>query len=176
MSQGGARPGAGRKPGSKSPTTLEREAALKSFRDMVIEQTKPLFIAQLQLAKGCTFVYRVTIGARGGRSDPVLVTDQDELFDAIQSIDSNAGYGDIAEDIGGENDEQITHRYYFLTTKAPDNKALDSLLDRALGKAVGLIELPPDADTGSVVEFIFKRNENSNAGTPADNQTGSGME
>jgi len=33
------------------------------------------------LAKGCTFVYRVTQGARGGRSDPVLVTDEDELFE-----------------------------------------------------------------------------------------------
>jgi len=163
MSRGGPRPGAGRKPGSKSPVTLEREAALKAFRDMVIEQVNPLFIAQLQLAKGCTYVYRVTVGARGGRTDPVLVTDQDELFEAIQSIDSNAGYGEVVEDEGGEDGESLTHRYYFLTTKAPDNKALDSLLDRALGKAVGLIELPPDADAGTVVGFIFKRNENSNA-------------
>jgi hypothetical protein len=31
------------------------------------------------------------------------------------------------------------------------------LLDRALGKAVGLIELPPDADEGMVVGFDTAR-------------------
>jgi len=142
---------------------------------MVIGQVEPLFAAQLQLAKGCTYVYRVTIGARGGRSDPELVTNQDELYEAIQSIDRAGGYGEIVEDEGGEDGEQLTHRYYFLTTKAPDNKALDSLLDRALGKAVGLIELPPDANDGLVIGFTFKRNEGGDAGTPADNQTGSSL-
>lgn len=142
---------------------------------MVIEQVRPLFMSQLQLAKGCTYVYRVTIGERGGRSDPELVTDQDELYEAIQSIDRGAGYGEVAEDSGGDDRERITYRYYFLTTKSPDNKAIDSLLDRALGKAVGLIELPPDAEEGMVVGFTFRRNEPSPAGTPAYNQTGSSL-
>ena len=136
---------------------------------MVIEQIRPLYQSQLILAKGVTHVYRVTIGERGGRSEPELVTDQDELHEAVQSISSGAGYGEIAEDVGGEDGQRITHRYYFLTTKAPDNKALDSLLDRALGKSVALFELPPDSDVGSVVGFIFKRNETSNAGNSANN-------
>jgi hypothetical protein len=166
---GGARPGAGRPKGSKSPATLEREAALKTFRDTVIEQVQPFFLAQAQLAKGLVYCFRIDIGPQGGRSDPVLVTDVDELHEAIAAIDAGGGRGDIYEDHGGEDGEAITRRYYFLTTKAPDNKALDSLLDRALGKAVGLIELPPDADGGSVVGSIFKRNESNTAGTPANN-------
>ena len=163
------RPGAGRKPGSKSPATLEREAALKAFREMVLGQVLPLFQSQLLLAKGLTYVYRVTIGERGGRSEPELVTNQDELHEAIQSISSGAGFGEIVEDVGGEDGEALTHRYYFITTKAPDNKAIDSMLDRALGKSVGLIELPPDSESGTVVGFIFKRNDSLTAGTPADN-------
>jgi hypothetical protein len=54
---GGARPGAGRPKGSKSPATLEREAALKTFRDMVFEQVQPFFLAQAQLAKSTHFVF-----------------------------------------------------------------------------------------------------------------------
>jgi hypothetical protein len=57
---------------------------------------------------------------------------------------SNAGYGNFPEDAADE--EQITHSCYFPTTKAPDNKALDSLPNRALGKAVSPAELSSDAD------------------------------
>jgi hypothetical protein len=37
--------------------------ALRAFRDMVIEQIRPLYQSQLMLAKGITHVYRITIGA-----------------------------------------------------------------------------------------------------------------
>ncbi len=136
---------------------------------MAIEQVKPFFNAQALLAKGVTYCFRIDIGARGGRSDPVLVTDVDEMHEAIAAIDEGGGRGEIYEDSGGPDEELITRRYYFLSTKAPDNKALDSILDRSLGKAVGLVELPPDSDTGAVVAFIFKRNETNSAGDPANN-------
>lgn len=42
----------------------------------------------------------------------------------------------LLEGEGGEVAEAITHRYYFVSTKSPDNKAIDGLLDRALGKSV----------------------------------------
>jgi hypothetical protein len=81
--------------------------ALRAFRDMVIEQIRPLYQSQLILAKGVTHVYRVTIGERGGRSDPELVTDQDELHEAVQAIEAGAGYGDVAEDVGGEDASEL---------------------------------------------------------------------
>lgn len=80
--------------------------------------------------------YRVSIGPRGGRGDPELVTNPDELHEAIQAIHAGGGYGDIAEDEGGEEGEAITHRYYFLTTKAPDGRSIDSMIDRVFGKSV----------------------------------------
>jgi hypothetical protein len=83
---------------------------------LVLQNLRPLFAAQLSLAKGLSYVYRVTTGARGGRSDPELVTNPDELHEAIQAIHAGGGYGAVAEDEGGENAEKITHRYYFLTT------------------------------------------------------------
>jgi hypothetical protein len=56
-------------------------------------------------------VYRVTVGSRGGRSDPELVTNPDELHEAIDAIHSGSGYGEVLEDAGGEEGEVITRRY-----------------------------------------------------------------
>jgi hypothetical protein len=86
----------------------------------------------------------VLIGARGGRNDPVLVTDRGEPFDAMQSIEQQCWLWQLSRDAADE--EQITHSCYLPTTKAPDNKALDSLPNRALGKAVSPAELSSDAD------------------------------
>lgn len=78
----------------------------------------------------------MSTGPRGGRNDPELVTNPDELHEAIQAIHAGGGYGNVAEDEGGEDGEAITHRCYFVSTKSPDNKAIDSLLDRAFGMSV----------------------------------------
>lgn len=134
-SWGGRRSGAGRPPGSQNKATLEEKIVKDTLRQRVLANVGGLIDAQLALAKGLAHCYRITIGERGGRSDPELVTNPDEIHEAIDSIIAGQGYGEIVEDEGGEDGESITRRYYFITTKAPDNKALDSLLDRVFGKA-----------------------------------------
>lgn len=128
-SWGGARSGAGRRAGSKNKATIEEGIVKHELRQRVLANVEGLISAQLTLAKGITHVFKVTIGERGGRGEPELVTDQDELHEAIDLITAGNAYGEIQEEDGA-----LT-RYYFLTTKAPDNKALDSLLDRVFGKA-----------------------------------------
>lgn len=162
MTRGGKRPGAGRKKGSKSAATLEREATLKHFRERTMRAADILFNSQLSLARGLAFLYKIEKYWEGtGRhrvlrqKKPQLVTDQWEIEAYLE--------GQLEE--GDLDDREAT--YYFITTKEPDNKAIDSLLDRALGKSVQLLELPPDADTGVVVGFTFKRNEKDPAGNPA---------
>ncbi len=49
---GGKRPGAGRKPGSKSKKTLEKEVAAKLLNELVIQKIKPLVEAKLAVALG----------------------------------------------------------------------------------------------------------------------------
>jgi len=82
MARGGARPGAGRPKGSKTPATLEREAALKSFREMVIEKVKPLFEAQYTLARGTSFMFRIKENPKTGGKEHILITDRDEIGSA----------------------------------------------------------------------------------------------
>lgn len=125
---GGARPGAGRKPGGMNKATKEQKVVEQEFKDRVLRSMGMLINSQMNLALGCQFLYKITTetDSKGvqHRSKPILVTDQDE----IESY------------LAGENKDD-NDDYYYLTTDKPDNKALDSLIDRVFGKAVSKLEL-----------------------------------
>ncbi len=150
--QGGKRPGAGRKPKSKNKSTLEKEAVLKDFTQRVMRNANLLYESQFTLARGVTLLYKIEkelqIGPKGGkkyvRSKPILVTDPTEI---ANYIDGSLEDGD-AED---ENDPNST--YYYITTEKPDGRAIDSMLDRALGKAINTIA---GADGGPIQVTVVK--------------------
>lgn len=127
MARGGKRPGSGRKKGSKDASTLEKEKQFEIFRQLTLQRVKPLFEAQMNLARGVTYMFRIEEGPKGAR-EHVLVTDPDEIGDILAQMDGDAS--------GTYNDQ-----YYYLTTKLPDNRALDSLLDRAFGKPTQAVEI-----------------------------------
>lgn len=138
--KGGKRPGAGRKKGKKTAKTLEREAILKAFRERAMKHADILFDAQLTLARGQTFLFKIEkelqIGPKGGKryvsSRPKLVTTQSEIEDYLAGTIESGNEDD-------ENDPQAT--YYYITGKEPNNQAIDALLDRTFGKAVNRTEL-----------------------------------
>lgn len=123
MAKGGRRPGSGRPTGSLNKTTLEKKKVEEAFTQRVLTAVDRLFNAQLALAEGITQVYRIDEVGSGKekRREHVLVTDPEEIK---QFLDEHEGMDGTVDDT-----------YYYLTTKAPDNKAIDSLLDRAFGKA-----------------------------------------
>lgn len=133
---GGKRPGAGRPKGKKSPAVIEREAALKAFRDRVAKNTERLMNSQMALAEGVSLLFRVDKDSKGKDQPAVQVTDPEEIK---QYIDG---------DLDGDS-------YYFITTKQPDNRALDSLFDRTYGKAQQNIKAEGDLGvTVALVEFV----------------------
>jgi hypothetical protein len=152
--RGGKRPGAGRKKGSKSKATLEKEAVLKAFRERVMRNADILFDSQLTLARGQTFLYKIEkelqIGPKGGKryvsSKPKLVTNQWEIEAYLENTL-------IEGDPEDENDPNAT--YYYLTTKEPDNRAIDSMLDRTFGRATQPIG--GDKDNPLIVKGIEVR-------------------
>lgn len=158
--KGGARPGAGRKKGKKTAKTLEREATLRAFRDRVMQHADILFNAQLTLARGQTFLFKIEkelqLGHKGGKryvsSRPKLVTDQQEIEDYLAG---NIESGDEND----ENDPQAT--YYYITSKEPNNQAIDALLDRTFGKSTQVTELT--GKDGGALKIVF-----DNAFTPDD--------
>lgn len=152
MAKGGARPGAGRKKGSKSPKTLEREAILAAFRQRAMTVADRLLDYQLSLAKGQTYLYKIEkeciVGPKGGKSyrnkRPELVTEQWEIEAYLEGIIEN---GDI------DDDKSPDATYYYITAKPPDNNAIDSILDRTFGKATQSIEMSGGLKLGKLEEI-----------------------
>lgn len=130
----------GRPKGSKSASTIEREAVLAAFRDRVARNADILFDAQLTLARGQTFLYKiekewVDTGKGKGfyrKKKPRIVTAQWEIESYLE--------GEVSEG-DPDDDQDPAATYYFLTTKEPSNFAIDSLLDRAFGKSKQTTEL-----------------------------------
>lgn len=145
--KGGAREGAGRPKGSLDKKTIEQKKALEKFKLRVFKRVDRLFNAQSSLAEGLQYMIRIetTKDSKGKEiKKHVRVTDPDEMIRALDE-----GLGDIDGD------------YYYLTSKDPDNKALDSLMDRAFGKAPQAIDMTSKGKRidGYVLEIIDKRED-----------------
>lgn len=125
---GGKRPGAGRKRGSKSQKTIQKERVLAALRDRIMANADRILDAQLSIAQGQQFLYRIvtTKDAKGRetRSKPELITSE-----IIIEAYLNGDYED-------SDDE-----YYFITTKEPNNMAIDSMFNRAFGKPTESIDV-----------------------------------
>lgn len=118
----------GRPKGVKNAATIERDVARQEFAQLVLQRIKPLFHSQLSLAHGVQFVYRIDVhgGGPNTRVEHVLLEDPIEIAAALDTIAN--------EDPNGDLDNQ-RHGYVYITARAPENKAIDSLYDRVFGKA-----------------------------------------
>jgi len=133
MPRGGYRKGAGGKKGFK--LTKERKKELKDLREIekaykqkVARVTDVLFLSQITLARGCTYLYRIDeVEDKKGikrKQPPVLVESKAEIEEFLADPEkSNSG-----------------DSYYYITTEKPDNRAIDSMMDRTYGKATQKVE------------------------------------
>jgi len=116
-SWGGPRKGAGRPEGQENEATKDKRIVQEEIKQRVLRSSDSLITSQMTLAKGIQMLYRIDEDDEGKKSKPILIESQEE----IESY--------LAGEYEGTSD------YYFITTERPDNKALDSLLDRTFGKA-----------------------------------------
>lgn len=149
---GGARPGAGRKKGGKNASSLAKDAALRAFRERVVNAADRLFNAQVSLATGTQMLFVVHTDSKGVRRKPEIVTD---IHTITRFLDENEGEDGVMDNQYAEDSK--AEDYYFLTTTPPNNQALQSLLDRAFGKAVQNIDLDPEDKMlpGSFVGYVI---------------------
>lgn len=128
MPSGGARKGSGWPKGKKQ--TKERKTFLQQKRDVEKEYQKSvmklagrLLQHQAQLAQGCSFLYRIDTDEKGNKQKPELVTSQKEIEDYLA--------GKVKD----------SSSYHYITTERPDNRAIDSMMDRTFGKATQKVEV-----------------------------------
>jgi hypothetical protein len=129
MGHGGKRDGAGKPKGKKHKATLEKQAIAEAFNQRVMSHADALFNAQLVLATGSRKVFRIDEEeGEGGKKKRVhtLVTDADEVKALLDEHEGAAG--------------EVDGNYYYFTEVAPDNRAIDSLLNRAFGKPKETLE------------------------------------
>ena len=139
----------GRPPGTKSVATLEREEVLKQMRQKVMGVADELFIAQMTLAKGYCYLYKIEkkllIGPKGGKKyisqPPKRVVDLWEIEAYLCGL--------VDED---DIDKGPGATYYYIVAKDPQNAAIDSLQDRTFGRSTQSVEVSnPDGSLKTVI-------------------------
>ena len=111
----------------KGKKVLEREKKIEDIRQMyidgVLDKIPELADAQMRLAKGHDYLYKNVCTGKGKykKCKWEMVTSQNEILQYLN--------GEF-EDSNSDDDEG----YYKITTVRPDNRAIDSALDRTIGK------------------------------------------
>ena len=82
-----------------------------------------LLHAQMSLAEGCSYLFRIEDGGKDGKRKHVLVTNPDEI----------QAYFD--------GDDDSRQGYHYVTTDKPNNEALKDLWDRVFGKPSQALEV-----------------------------------
>ena len=146
-SRGGARPNTGPKPGTPFKKTIEKKEAEKVFHQLILKKLSRLTQAQFNLAEGLTYVYKIVESGtdKNPKREHVLVTDPIEIQDFLNENDGGDG--------------EVDGTYYYITTKAPDGKAIDSLIDRVFGKPKQSVEVDNPNETAALREFNEKMNQ-----------------
>ncbi len=118
---GGKREGAGRPKGSMNESSKERARTKAAYIARVNKNADKLFNAQLDLAIGEKYLLvRRTKGE--GKKKKTWVEVVTDIETIKQFIDDGGASLNDGED------------YYYMTTKPANNMAIDSLLNRSLGK------------------------------------------
>lgn len=131
----------GRPKGVKNAATLERDAVMAAWKQRVYHFADNLLDSQMTLARGQMFLYRIdkeyVITGKGKgfwrKMRPVQVGDEEEIRNFM---DKEADGTNPSED-----DSESGSSYYYITAKEPSNQAIDSMLDRAAGRAVATTQI-----------------------------------
>ena len=129
---GGKRDNAGRLKGSENKKTKEQKIIEEDFRQRVLSSMDELINSQMNLAKGCQFLFVIETYKYKDKNGNWKEEKKKPKIVESQSI--------IEKYLAGELDDSEDD-YYFMTTQKPDNKALDSLIDRVFGKATQKTEI-----------------------------------
>lgn len=152
---------AGRK-GGKNGTGLvysERRIAYNRYREKVVGVTDILFRESLHNARGHSYLYKI-------EKEPVYNKDGEitsykplrpKKVKSEQEIEEYlAGLIDSGD---AEDDSDPNTAYYYITTEKGDQRAIDSMLDRAYGKATQVVQTEDEegnrhAIQGNSITFV----------------------
>jgi hypothetical protein len=126
--------GGGRPKGSLALATKLRMKSQAVINNMIMKKSQQLIHAGMTVALGQNFVYRIDEekNDKGNVTSRkhVLVEDPEEIALALDQMGVGATHPD--------------DKYYYVTAKEPDHKAIEMLLNRAYGKPKESLDLNVD--------------------------------
>lgn len=136
---GGARNGAGRKKGGMNAATKRIMRQKKLYEQRALKHVQELLSAQLTVAKGVQMLFVIHTDSKGVRRKPEMITDPETIN---KFLDENEGVdGVIQSEREGLDPKSKVEDYYFMTTKVPDTRAIENILDRVFGKAAQQLDV-----------------------------------
>lgn len=126
----------GRKPGQLNASTLEKIAVNKVIHQKILHDAEFLYKKKLQLASGMGFLYKIEKYYEGKGDKKVLRRKPPKLVTDAHEIEEN-----LEEALKADHDwDDYEETYYFITTKEPNNTAIEDLLNRGLGTVAQIIK------------------------------------
>jgi hypothetical protein len=123
---GGARPGAGRKPGGKNQATLDKERALAEYRQKIIAHADQIFREQKAMAFGTYELF--------------IVEHYEDHNGKVKARHVRVEDPELMANILDDPELQQGDNYVLVRKVEADKFTLDSMLDRAFGKATVVTE------------------------------------
>ena len=117
----------GKKKGSKNKKTIEREDALKTYHQEMMQRLMPLIRAQQQSAQGVVVVMR-----------PKLVKNSKGKLERTGELKQVRNPEEIEELF---NSDKVGENFHIVFAKDPNVKAIQDIFDRVFGKAKEQIDL-----------------------------------
>lgn len=134
----------GKKKGSKHKKTIEKEIIENEFKDRILLNIQEFLNAQMNIAKGASYLYKIIEekSSKGKvlRKRHQLVTDPEEIKEVLDECEGTG---------------VLDHTYYYITTKTPDNRALDSLIDRVFGKPQQQVNINAQIEEKQIRELVL---------------------
>jgi len=135
--RGGARPGAGRKPGGMNEATMLRLKKEEEIKKVIYNYSERLIGTQIKQALGGSYLFKQSIDEDGGKSKPVIVDDPEEIV----------GF------LSGQYDDKKDILYHYIFTAKPNTAAIENLLDRGFGRPKQGVELDGNLNVNPYGDF-----------------------
>lgn len=144
---GGARPGAGRKPGSENEKTKELKAIKAGMQMQIAGKVNQLIAHQFRMAMGTSRLYmRYEEEYEIGKGKNKTKQKRYQVLPVTNEADFMLYLSLSHDEHGRAKDKDTNTEYFYMTDNKGNPMALANLLDRAFGKPKESMEVSDDPD------------------------------
>lgn len=149
----------------KLKKTLAKEEVYRMVQEKLAERALKLIDTQTVVAHGTIKIYKIHYHWEGSGKKRTLIKDKPEIVtndnEIIHVIDWEFGSREMG-DPNEHDHEDEEYEFFFVNTQDPDNRAIESQLNRVFGKAPQKLDLTPGGKIGIIsgMQIIISEADN----------------